>query len=276
MARKNAALRNSPRRQKRFLRCLQEEGALPFPRVIELLGEGTAGDRASIPEALNFLWVEHLFTLRREDGEEVWIDDDLFAHPERYTLHLAGFAGKNANIAQVHSNRLRTDTLTRSSPTRCLAEVLHRELLTVLGELDGATLLAERVRAFVQYFAHRLTRRDYDGLAKAVASASMARLTPAFFAARMDAIEAAYGEVEFFDHLHVSSVCNGPCDEADLKGGFALTGGIARDQRRGQASFRLVSVCTPDGAAIHTHTVSVDVIEEMGLLKVCTVEWRAD
>lgn len=269
---------NSPAKQKRFLECLLAERNMPFSRVIELLGEGKGKKmQAVVSEALNFLWPENLFSIRALDSdEEIWISDELFASPDNYCLEFNTLEGRDNSGASPYQASICSDDIHPRSEQHRWVGLKQREWLTIVGDMENATLLAERVRAFTQYFAFCLTSRDY-GKAEQFLSLAIRQQVPATaLAAKMEQIDSEYGRVDFFDHVNVISVYSGNQAHITVNDQLKLPAGVRPEQRRGEASVKLISVYTPTGIAIHTNTLTLGVIEEEGFFRISSLDWHAD
>jgi hypothetical protein len=264
---------NSPAKQKQFLEYFLAEKSMPFSRVIELLGEGKGKKmQAVVSEALNFLWTENLFLVKAYNSdEEIWISDELFAAPDNYYLEFNTIEGRDNSGASVYQASICSDDIHPRSEHHRWVGLKQREWLTIIGDSENATLLAEKVRAFTQHFAFCLTSRNYEKAAQFVSQRVQQDVSADALAAKME-----YGRVDFFDHVNVISVYNGQQGHITVNDQLRLPPGVRREQRRGEASVKLISVYTPTGIAIHTNTLTLGVIEEEGFFKISSLEWHAD
>lgn len=269
---------NSPLKQKYFLACLLAEKKLPFSRVIELLGDGKGKKmQAVVSEALNFLWNENLFSIKtHKSDEEMWIGDELFSDPDSYYLEYNSFEGRDNVGAREYTGSICEDDIHRRSEQHRWAGIKQREWLTIIGDMESSTLLAEKIRAFTQYFAFCLTSRAYEKAEQFMSAVIRQDFLADMLEKKLERIDAEYGTVDFFDHVNVISVYNGQQAHININDQLKLPSGVSQEQRRGKASFKLISVYTPTGVAIHTNTLTLGVIDENGFFKISSLDWRAD
>lgn len=126
-------------------------------------------------------------------------------------------------------------------------------------------ILAERVRAFTHYFAFNLVTRNAAKLE--VLFSSKVRDTQSVEAiyAKIAKLENQHGvPYEHFDHVEVIAVYNGKHGDTKVSEQMTLPRGVDRAARRGESSFQLISVHTPNGVAVHDYTVYLAIIEEEG------------
>ena len=136
-------------------------------------------------------------------------------------------------------------------------------------------MLAERIRSFTQYVGCLLLRRDFETLSGLFTDAVVEKNAPSRLEETLNGHEKDHGSFDCFDHVAVAVYCERH-QEADTSDVMRLPKGIAPEQRRGESSLKLVSAYTPNGMAIHTVTVFLDVVEEGGRFKLADMRWVRD
>lgn len=264
-----------PRQHKAFLEKLYVEQSMPLAEAVRLFSSGKAPSFDEFSQAINFLWVEDLFSIRKKDSsDEVWLDKAMLKQPDDYVIALKSIAGKDRNIAEGYKSRILDNEVNVFSDKLCWASLKPKGHLKIVGDRDGATNLAERIRAFTQYFACTLLARDFSRVSGFVSAAVAEQYPAEMLEQAMAHHESDYGRFEFFDHVRVECVYSGDQANVQINDQMKLPKGIATSQRRGEASFKLVSACSPNGIAIHSVSVVLAIVEENERLKVCDIRWQ--
>src|SRR5690606_5992724 len=113
-----------PRQHKEFLSRLYDRQLLSLVEVIELLGSGKSPTFDEFSQAINFLWVEDLFFIRKKDSsDEVWLDPAILKQPEGYVIALKSIEGKDRNIAEGYKSRILDNEVNVFSDKHCWASL---------------------------------------------------------------------------------------------------------------------------------------------------------
>lgn len=126
----------SPAEQKAFLDALFARGALPFEDVVLLLGRrGKPPAFAALAQALEFLRNEGLFRIVHvETGQEVALDEAVFAQADRHALHLLGIEEKECLMAREHAPRIIADKVDVIEDKYRWASVEARNFVKIVGD----------------------------------------------------------------------------------------------------------------------------------------------
>jgi hypothetical protein len=260
----------TPKEDKRFLDLLIEKRTLPFEEALAVFANKQGKvNRSSVITALNALWVENTFSLLGKTGEEAsWIDDAPFESPAEYTLRFNGIAGKENTFASRFSDFIDPQGIAEIAPGYVWATVKRQEPLGIVGEQAGATVLAERIRAFTHQFAFQLATGHAERIAGLFSSRAANSQTVETLLTRLAHLEKAFGPFDSFDHVEVVSVYNGDVANIDASAHMKLPKSIRRNEQRGCSRFQLISVRTPNGMFLHEYTVALNIIEEDGFFRI--------
>ncbi len=266
-----------PKQHKAFLQQLQAHKQLSLADVMAIFkanASSTSSDvtATDMEQALYFLQVEDLFVIKTQDGQqEVDIEADLFKDPENYILAFNNFIYKDINIAEDYCAAVDESSLEQDEAGEYYIELRPYTQLKVVGNLAEAANLHERIRAYTQYFASNLVRKNFTLLSTMFAEQIAQKHSETWLSEYWGALEQDYGTFDYADHIEVISVYVGEAGAKKCFGEMALPEGVNRDARRGEARFQAVSVCTPNGMSIHGCNIYLAIIEQAGLFKVCNI-----
>lgn len=200
---------------------------------------------------------------------QAWKDDPPWHHPELHTLKLVGFTGKDANLASLRCDRIDASDISEVVPGYVWAGLIRRDNLRIVGDVAGATRLAERLRAFTHLFALELVAGRHESLAGRFSARAAKGQNLSTMLQRIANIETEYGTFEAFDHVSVVKVfCGDVSGVVEPLAHMDLPKGVGRDEQRGQTEFTIASVMTPDGGMVYDYSIQLDVIEEDGRFRV--------
>ena len=261
----------SPAEQKAFLDALFARGALPFEDVVLLLGRrGKSPPFAALSQALEFLRNERLFRIvHAETGQEVALDEAVFAQADRHALHLLGIEEKECLMAREHAPRIIADKVDVIEDKHRWASVEARNFVKIVGDPEMAMPMVERIRAFTHRFAWLLACRRFEAAAGLISGSIREAWTAEGLRLKIESLEKDYGEFECFDRIEVEGVYCGDQAGVNILNQMKLPKGIKRAQRRGEGRFELVSVSTPNGLAIHCVDVRIAIIDESQRFRIC-------
>jgi hypothetical protein len=223
----------------------------------------------TIVPTLRFLWNEFLFEVQNvATGEEVRIDEKLFEAPEDYAIQFLSFDGKENELSGEHAGTIDDSDIDELAAHYCWAGVKARNVLRIIGERDDAMLLAERIRAFTHHFALNLVAGNDRVVDRAFSAKVSDKQSAAWMRTEIARLEVEYGKFEHFDHVKVIAVYNGEHRDTKVSEEMPLARGIDRSARRGQSSFNLISVHTPNAIAVHEYTVELYIIEEDDVFRI--------
>lgn len=260
----------TPREAARLLDLLVDRGTLPFADVLAVYADANGRiDRARLRQQLHFLWVESVFTLLDVADQPVsWDDDAPFAAPEDFRLRLDGFDGRERNTASMQADRLDPRDISEVSPGYAWAYPQRRSELRIVGDVAGAAVAAERLRAFTQRVALDLVAGRHDRLAARFSARAAKGQGLDALLARLARLEKEYGAFEAFDRVEVSLVfCGGgPVAARHLREDFPRE--VPDADLRGESAFQVISVATPNGLPVHEMSVRLRVVDEGGALRI--------
>ena len=262
----------TPKEENRFLSLLAEEKTLAFTDVLQVfVNKNGKYSESAVKEVLNFLWIEDLFSIvHRESGKESWIKEEMFQKPEDYLIRFNGFSGKDSNYSEDYAGEIDKTDIEKLARHYHWVGAKQREVIRIIGDLKGSMVMAERVRAFTHYFAFNLMTRNLEKLEAMFSSKIRDSQNAEAIYAKIDNLEKQHGvPYEYFDHVEIIAVYNGKHGNAKVSEQMTLPPGVDRAARRGESCFKLVSVHTPNGVAVHDYIIYLAIIEEEdGLFKV--------
>lgn len=262
----------TPKEQQRFLYLLAREKTLVFTDVLQVfVNKNGKYTESAVDQVLNFLWNEDLFScIHRDSGNETWLDDEMYRAPDDYLIRFNGFSGKDNLYSQRHAGEIDKTHIDKMARHYHWVGTKHRDVVRVIGDLKGSMVMAERVRAFTHYFAFNLITRNSEKLEAMFSSKIRDSQNAEAIYAKIDKLEKQHGvPYEYFDHVELIAVYNGKHGNSKVSEQMTLPPGVDRSARRGESSFKLVSVHTPNGVAVHDYIVYLCIIEEEdGLFKV--------
>ncbi len=260
----------TPREAARLLDQLIDRGTLPFADVLAVYADAHGRiDRARLRQQLHFLWVESVFTLLDGAGRPAsWDEDAPFEAPAAFTLRLDGFDGRERSTASMQADRLDPRDVEEVSPGYAWAYPKRRHELRVVGDLAGAPVAAERLRAFTQRFALDLVAGRHARLPGLFSARATSGQGFDALLARLGRLEKEYGAFEAFDRVEVSLVfCGGgPVTARHLREDFPRE--VPDADLRGESAFQLISVATPNGLPVHEMSVRLRLVDEGGALRI--------
>ncbi len=262
-------------RHRQLLAMLVNNTSVPLTEVIDCFADSKGrADLAAVDEALQFLDVgDSYYLFKKGSTEPLYLSDELLENPEDYSVVLTGLEGLEINMSEDFENLLDDSELSEDGPNEFYAEIKDREGLRIIGEPDGATNLAERIRAFTHYFGFHLAARKFDVVESLLSDHIRETHSAAELEAKMVSLEKQYGPFDYFDHVELITLYNGENADHKTDNEMKLPQGASRQARRGEARFRLVAMHTPNGIMLHDYTVYLAIIEEAGRFKVCDIRW---
>lgn len=260
----------TPKENKQFLDRLINARSLSFGDAIAVFANRQGKiNRDAVEATLNHLWIENLFVLHDASGNEAsWMDDDPYDNQSDYTLKFVGVAGKENNFSKQYASRLREDDVAEIEPKHCWARMELSERLRIFGDRADAPLLAERIRAFTNFFAFHLMAKNHERIDGLFSTRSAKGQTLSTLLDSIAKVEKQYGPFEHFDHVEVISVYSGDISGVSASAQMKLPKGVKRSEQRGESKFQIVSVCTPNGVFVDEYTVGLSIIEEDGLFRI--------
>lgn len=259
----------TPKENQRFLDRLIAERELPLTEVIAIFADRKGRVRRDALEpTLLHLQTGELFALLDPQGQAVWWEDAVFEHPEDYRVRFNGVVGRENLMAGRFCDQPDPQANTTIAPGYVWASVRRTEPLRIVGEPDGATLLAERIRAFTHQFAFHLVSGQHERIAALYSARAAKGQTLATLVTRIGNLEREFGRFDYFDHVEVIAVYNGDVSGVDASAHMRLPRGVQRNEQRGDARFQIISVRTPNGMFINEYTVQLAIIEEDGLFRI--------
>lgn len=262
----------TPREQQQFLDLLAQEKTLDFADVLQVfVNKNGKYTQSAVNEVLNFLWNEDLYSVvHRASGKETWLDDEMYRTPEDYQIRFNGFSGKDCLYSESYAGEVDKTDVEKLARHYHWVGAKQREVIRVIGDLKGSMIMAERVRAFTHYFAFNLITRNLEKLEAMFSSKVRDSQNAEAIYAKINNLENQHGVAyEYFDHVEVIAVYNGKHGDAKVSEQMPLPPGVDRSARRGESAFKLVSVHTPNGVAVHDYIIYLAIIEEEdGLFKV--------
>lgn len=259
----------TPKENLRFLDLLIAERELPLTGVIAIFADPKGRIRRDALEStLLHLQTGDLFALLDPQGQEVWWEDAVFEHPDRYRVRFKGLTGAENLMAGRFCDQPDPQAITTIAPGYVWASVRRPEPLRIVGAQDGATLLAERIRAFTHQFAFHLVSGQHERIAGLYSARAAKGQTLATLLTRIGSLEREFGRFDYFDHVEVIAVYNGDVAGVDASAHMRLPKGVQRNEQRGDARFQIVSVRTPNGMFVNEYTVQISIIEEDELFRI--------
>lgn len=263
--------------QKSFLEKLYATGFLTLAEAMALLSPAKTPKLDELSAALQFLWTEDLFSIHSKNSdEELWLEKPMLKQADDYLISLKSIISKDRNIANGCKGKILSSDIDQFSDFYCWAGVKPKGFLKIRGEKDEAPLLAERVRAYAQYVASLLLRRNFTAVSALFAPAVAGKFSADILQQTLDNLEKDYGSFDYFDRVEVMGVYCENHLNAETSDLMPVPAGIAPEQRCGEASFKLVSVYTPNGMPIHGVTVLIDIISEGDRLQLADMRWTQD
>lgn len=268
----------NPKTQKQFLKLLFEKEKLPFVEVLELFSNANGKiNRSAIKQTLLFLRMEDLFYIRKKGTKEIYFSsssDAFFDSPEDCYIELNDLESSEMNSSDSYEGEIIRKDLNKISDHNYWAGIKQNGFLKIIGEPGNATNLAERIRVFTNYFAFNLVSRNLDKVETLFSKQMRSEYTAELLEKKLAKQESTYGTFDFFDHIEVISVFSGEKLETNVSSvAMKLPKGVSRKDRRGESTFQLVSVYTPNAITIHSYYIDLGIIEEAGVLKVCYSRW---
>lgn len=259
----------TPKENKAFLDRLVAEREIPLSVVFAIFS-GPKGRirRDALEPTLLQLQLGELFALLDADDKEVWWEDPVFERPGDYRVRFNGIAGRESLIAREYCDRVDSERVTVIAPDYIWAEMRRPEPLRIVGEQNGASVLAERIRAFTHQFAFHLVTGQRDRIHGMFSTRAAKGQTLDTLLTRIANLEKEFGPFDYFDHVEVIAVYNGDIAAVDASAHMKLPKGVHRNEQRGDARFQIISVRTPNGMFINEYTVSLAIIEEDGLFRI--------
>ena len=262
----------TPKEQNRFLDLLAREKTLAFEDVLQVfVNKNGKYTESAVKEVLNFLWIEDLFSIvHRESGKVIWIKDEMFQEPQDYLIRFDGFGGKDSALSSERAGEIDKTDIEKLARHYHWVGAKQREIIRIIGDLKGSMVMAERVRAFTHYFAFNLMTRNSEKLEAMFSSKIRDSQNAEAIYTKIGNLEKQHGvPYEYFDHVEIIAVYNGKHGNAKVSEQMTLPPGVDRAARRGESCFKLVSVHTPNGVAVHDYIIYLAIIEEEdGLFKV--------
>ena len=263
----------TPKEIKQLLDRLIERQNLPFDEVLSIFADRGGKFRpGAVRERLHFLWNRDLFVLLDEAGELAsWDDDGPFKSPAAYTLRFLGIAGREEVYSESFADIVDQDDVQQIVPGYVWVGLKRRCELRIVGEQATATLLAERLRAFTHQFSFHLVTGQHGPLAPLFSSKAVKGQNLETLLTRIRNLETEYGPLDYFDHVQVMQVLNGDTSmmkEGDGNFRMDVPKSISLDAIRGWTQFKLISVRTPHGVAVHDVTVMLKIVEEEGFFRI--------
>ena len=267
----------TPKQEKAFLVLLDERKRLSLEEVIQFFTKSSPKTNfEEVSEALNFLWIENLFSVREEGNEEeIWFSSEMETNPERYFIEFNNYLDKDAILSESHQGTMFEDKVEVIDAYYRWVSVEGPGVVKVIGELEGASSLMERIRAFTNYFAFNLTTKNIPKIISLLSAHIKQNHTEDELWHSIKTVEGSYGNIEYYDHIEVVSVYNGDHSDDKVSGEMKLPKGVSRKSRLGEAAFQLVTAHTPNGVSIFTYTVYLAIVLENSELKVCDLQFRA-
>lgn len=265
----------SPLRHKKLLELLCEQRQMPLVDAIALFDDDKGNpDLEAAEHAIRFLEGSDTLLVRQGDADELsGFNSDCLEAPEHYWLVLNNLAGLETDACSSVEPLLVPAEWDAPEPNEQFVYPQAQYALRVIGDLDGAAALTERVRAFVHFFACNLLLRRFDKLESLLSLHIRAKNSAAVLEGKLLELEQEFGPLEFFDRLELQTIYSGNNAGQKLFTEMKLPKGVSRDDRRGEAVFQLVGLHTPGGVALQQCPVYLAVIEEAGMLKVCHLRW---
>lgn len=259
----------TPKENQRFLELLVAERELPLPSVFAIFANRKGQIKRDAAEAtLLGLQNGELFTLLNAEGHEVWWEDPVFESPENYKIQFNSFTGKENLKAEEFCDPIDAERITEIAPGYVWATMRRGEPLWIVGEQEGAAVLAERIRAFAHQFAFHLVTGQHDRIRGLFSSRAAKGQTLDTLLTRIANLEKEFGPFDYFDHVEVITVYNGDVAGVDASAHMRLPEGVHRNEQRGDARFQIISVRTPNGMFVNEYTVQLGVIEEEGFFRI--------
>ena len=262
----------SPKEQQGFLDLLAREKTLAFTDVLQVfVNKNGKYTESAVDEVLNFLWNENLFScIHRDSGKETWLDDEMYEVPEDYLIRFNGFSGKDSLYSEDYAGEIVKTDSDKLARHYHWVGAKQREVIRIIGDLKGSMVMAERVRAFTHYFAFNLITRNSEKLEAMFSSKIRDSQNAEAIYTKIGNLEKQHGvPYEYFDHVEIIAVYNGKHGNTKVSEQMTLPPGVDGSARRGESCFKLVSVHTPNGVAVHDYIIYLCIIEEEdGLFKV--------
>src|SRR5690606_37920242 len=108
--------------RKAFLEKLYSAGSMTLAEALVLLSPERAPKYDEINEALQYLWVEDLFSIHtQESGEELWLEKSMLKQADAYLISLKSIASKDRNIASGSKGKILDNDINQFSDLYCWA-----------------------------------------------------------------------------------------------------------------------------------------------------------
>lgn len=261
--------------QQRLVNLLYTRREVP---LVDVLAVFSAGDDQSEVEAVRHaigeLSAGEAIQIRYlPDGNLGWFNDACLLRPHQYTLILNSPGEIEVAAVAGREQQLVPAGWDGAEPGEQYVYVENPIALRVVGDLDGAAALAERVRAFAHYFACQLLARRFSGVESLFCQSVRTKNAANTLEKRLLDLEQAYGSLQFCDRIELQTVYCGRGAAQKLFTEMKLPDGVEREVRRGEAVIHLASVHTPNGVAMVTCPLYLAIIEEDGVFRVCESQW---
>lgn len=263
----------SPKDTKRLLELLIERKTLPFQEALDILANKNGKlNLPAVMERMNWLWVADTFTLLNAQGEEVSFNEDTpYQSPADYTLYFNSITGRENANANIYCDYRDKNDYAEVEPGCIWSTMQRRDQLRIMGDLEGAETLAERLRAFTHQFAFLLATGQHEKMLTLFSSRAEKNLDALL--TRIANIEKEFGPFDYFDHVEVPIIFNGKFSTKKSLVHMDLPKTIKLEEQRGTGMFQIVSARTPNGMYVHDYTVRLYIIEEeYGFFKVAVAE----
>lgn len=207
-------------------------------------------------------------------GQQHPFASECLSEAENYSLVLNDVAVLDSYVPNGYLALAELSFPVESTPPEVYCALQYHSVFRVVGVRDGAADLAEKIRAFTQYFAYQMSTGNATKAAGFFSSLISDKNTAPLLQERLSEFEAGYGAISHFDQITIHTVYNGKGRNKKLFREMALPKGADRDQRRGESEFLLVGMHTPSGAMLSSVRLSLGVIEELGVLKIANINWH--
>lgn len=265
----------SPQSHQQLLDLLYRQRQLPLTDVIALFASNDGKpDLRETEYVINALRRGNSLSVREGEGAEfTGFNPRHLKAPEGVTLVLANPADLEADTGASFQREPMPADWDGDEPNERFVYWQDKIAMRLIGDVDEAPALAQRMLAFVQYFACHLVARRFDRVAELFSRALTSKFTAESLNQQLRQLEADWGALEHFTNVELQTLYCGTDAGTKLFTEMKLPKGIKREQRRGEASFQLAGLHTPSGVPLTTCNVYLAVVEEDGMLKVCDVRW---
>lgn len=209
-------------------------------------------------------------------GKQYEFSSEHLSEAEKYTLVLKDVGMLDSFTSGGYLALADLSFSVEESPPEIHCALQFHPLFRVVGEREGALNLAEKVRAFTQFFAFQLATGNVTKAAAFFSSSISDKNSVPLLRARLEGLESLYGNISHFDQVSLHTIYHGKGRNKKLFREMALPKGMDRDSRRGESEFWLVGMHTPSGAMMSGVRVSLGIVEEGGLLKIADINWYVE